>query len=117
MRAAAHLCDTKEGAEDCDCYQGNFCCSGFPFSKRKIDRKKRVGSAGKAAWPALAVAGEEKQVAGRSRERLCAAEINGVPWAGHAGEGSDRAVGDEAERDGEYGPEGYGSGIAEFLGF
>jgi len=114
VRAAAHLGNVEKCAEDCDCYQGNFGCSGLSFSKRKVDGEKTVGSAGKAAWPALAVEVHGKQIAGGRRKRLGAAEIECVLGGGYAGEGSDRAICDEAERDGEDSPEGYRRGSTIF---
>lgn len=110
VRAAAHLGNVEKCAEDCDCYQGNFGCSGLSFSKRKVDGEKTVGSTGKAARPALAVKAKREKIAGWRREGLAAAEIECVPGAGHAGECSHSSVGDQAERDGDDGPESCGSG-------
>lgn len=113
VRAAAHLGNAEKCAEDCDCYQGNFGCSGLSFSKRKVDGEKTVGSAGKAAWPALAVEVHGKQIAGGRRKRLGAAEIECVLGGGYAGHGTHSSVCDQAERYGDDGPEGFGSGRAE----
>lgn len=114
MRAAAHLCNAEEGAEDCDCYQCNAGGFGPFFPQGKVDCEKAVGSAGETAGPALAVEVHGKQIAGGRRKRLGAAEIECVLGGGYAGEGSDRAICDEAERDGEDSPEGYRRGSTIF---
>ena len=116
MRTAAHLGDAKKCAEDSNAYQGYAGNSGPLFPQGKVDCEKAVGSTGKAARPALAVKAKREKIAGWRREGLGAAEIECVPGAGHAGECSHSSVGDQAERDGDDGPESCGSDIADFLG-
>lgn len=114
MSSAAHLGDAEESSESCDANEGEAGGFGSRFPKSKVDSEKTVGSAGKAAWPALAVEVHGKQIAGGRRKRLGAAEIECVLGGGYAGEGSDRAICDEAERDGEDSPEGYRRGSTIF---